>query len=142
MADTALSMRQIHIARYVPGQRAGILLDTLPQAIRVNAYEALLNATVDVFDQYKPSDWERAKTINSEGGTGRALEPVTYILTNKNIPRDNLDTICFEGDYANCWYSSIPYFKEIGVDSATIKRLIDWGKSVWPAAENNWDALR
>jgi cytochrome c553 len=142
MADTALSMRQIHIARYVPGQRAGILLDTLPQAIRVNAYEALLNATVDVFDQYKPSDWERAKTINSEGGTGRALEPVTYILTNKTIPRDNLDTICFEGDYANCWYSSIPYFKEIGVDSVTIKRLIDWGKSVWPAAENNWDALR
>jgi hypothetical protein len=142
MADTALSIRQIHIARYVPAQRAGLLFDALPQNLRVNAYEALLNGTMDVLEARQPSEWPRAKRINDQGGTGGALEPVTYILTNKTIARDELAKVCFEGDYANCWYSSIPYFKEIGVDAATIKRLADWGKAIWPAPENNWDALR
>jgi hypothetical protein len=137
MATTSLGFRQIHIQRYVPGQGHGVILDSLPAAMRVNAYEALLNATMDVLSAYRPEDWVRG----TPNGTS-TVEPVDYVLTNKAITRGALSGVCHGGEFANCWYSAIPYYKEIGVDTAVITRLIDWGKAMWPAPGNNWDALR
>ena len=137
MGKTALGFRQIHIQRYVPGQSQGALLDTLPQPLRLNVYESLLASTMDVLEAYPPQDWPRGAPDG-----GNRVEANDYVLTNKAIARNRLDAICHAGETANCWYSAIPYYKEIGVNSATIKRMADWGKAMWPAPANNWDALR
>ncbi|MGL5004238.1 MAG: hypothetical protein ACRDAM_14970 [Casimicrobium sp.] len=137
MQNTALGLRQIHIQRYVPGRGHGVILDSLTQPLRLNAYEALLKATMDVLEVYAPQDWERG-----EPDGGSTVEPLNYVLTDKSITRERLSAVCHSGNIANCWSSSIPYYKEIGVDPAIIRRLIDWGKAMWPAPANNWDALR
>jgi cytochrome c553 len=140
MEDTALGFRQIHIKRVVPGVGKEEILDTLPEAVRINAYEALLNGAMDVLEFYKPGDWERG--LDPTEFVDLTLEPANYVLTDKAIPLEELGEICHELDYANCWYSSIPFFKEIGVDTKTINRLVDWGEAMWPAPKNDWDALR
>jgi cytochrome c553 len=137
MGKTALGFRQIHIQRYVPGQSHGVLLDALPQPLRLNVYEALLASTMDVLEVHSPQVWPRG---DHDGGN--KVEAADYVLTNKSIPRNEINAMCFASNMANCWYSSIPYFKEIGVSTATINRMVDWGKAMWPAAANNWDALR
>jgi hypothetical protein len=136
--DTALGIRQLHIARYVPGQDHGLVLDSLPDALRINAYEALLKATMDVLEVYPPQQWTRSLTDLGE----TTVEPADYVLTRRSIALDRMSGICNFGERANCWYIAIPYFKEIGVDPVIIGRLIDWGKAMWPAPANNWDALR
>ena len=130
LPDTALGFRQVQTFRYVPERGHGLTLDTLPRRVRVNAYEALLNATVDVLEQYSPDDWERGKA------QGNTLEPKNYRLTKPAIARDRLSSECHADDYANCWYSAVPYFEEAGVDDATLERLIGWGESIWP--NNSW----
>jgi hypothetical protein len=137
MGRTALGFRQIHIQRYVPGQGQGLLLDTLPQPLRLSAYEALLASTMDILEAHPPSVWPRGV---HDGGN--RVEAADYVLTNKAIARDRMGELCFASNMANCWYSAIPYFKEIGVNPVIIGRLIDWGKAMWPAPANNWDALR
>ncbi|MGL4609204.1 MAG: hypothetical protein ACRCYY_05890, partial [Trueperaceae bacterium] len=141
LTTTSMGFKQLQIHRYAPGRAHGKLLDSLPQPLRTDAYKALLNTTMDLLEQYAPEDWERSNSP-SIGNLDKTLEPTDYILTDKAISRNDLEGKCFEPDYANCWYSSIPYFKEAGVDEATINRLVDWGKAIWPAPENNWDALR
>ncbi len=133
MPETALGFRQLQIHRYVPGQGHGRTLDTLPTSVRANAYEALLNSTVDVLEQYRPSDWARGKAQKN------VLEPANYRLTKPNIPRDRLSGECHTEDYANCWYSAVPYFEELGVDDGTLERLVNWGQSIWP--RNDWKRL-
>ena len=81
LSKTALGFRQIQTFRYVPERSHGQTLDTLPQDVRVNAYEALLNATVDVLEQYNPGDWERGNA------KGNVLEPKNYRLTKPDIAR-------------------------------------------------------
>ncbi len=137
MGKTALGFRQIHIQRYVPGQSHGLLLDALPASIRLSTYESLLASTMDILEAYPPQVWPRGQP---DGGA--RVEAADYVLTNKAIARSQLGETCFVSNTANCWYSAIPYFKEIGVSPATIKRMADWGKAMWPAPANNWDALR
>jgi cytochrome c553 len=137
MGETALGFRQIHVQRYVPGQGHGVLLDTLPQPLRLNVYESLLASTMDVLEAYPPQVWPRG-----EHDGGNKVEAADYVLTNKSISRSEMDAVCFASNMANCWYSAIPYFKEIGVSATTIRRMADWGKAMWPAPANNWDALR
>jgi hypothetical protein len=141
IGSTAMGFRQMHIARYVPGQAHGIILDSLPQPLRLRAYEALLTTTMDVLENYPPDQWERGFDLNGDVSQIKA-EPIDYVLTRKTIALNNLYPVCNFGERANCWYIAIPYFKAIGVDPAIINRLIDWGKAMWPAPANNWDALR
>jgi hypothetical protein len=137
LANTAMGFRQLHINRIVPGSQLGKTLDELPTVTRLRAYNAMLRSTMDILERYAPSDWERSLDT-----TDNVLEPANYVLTKKNIARNQLNRECFTNQHANCWYSSIPFFKEIGVDADVIGRLVDWGKAIWPAPENNWDALR
>ena len=134
LGGTALGMRQIHIHRFVPSQSHGRLLETLP-TWRKHVYEAMLNTTVDILESYAPATWHK------RSGHGEVrLEPASYAITTPTIARNRLHEKCFVNNYANCWYASIPYFREAGVNDATLNRLINWGESIW--AENNWDALR
>ena len=134
LSSTALGMRQIHIHRYVPGQSHGRLLDRLPEDVRSQVYAALLNATVDVLEVYSPEAW-RGKTHGQN-----SLEPLEYVITRGDIERKKLHDVCFVNNYANCWYSALPYFREAGVDAATLKRVTAWGEVTWP--NNDWDKLR
>ncbi len=133
MSDTALGFRQIQTFRYVPERGRGQTLSALPQSVRTNAYETLLNTTVDVLEQYRPSDWVRGRA------KGNVLGPETYKLTKPDVPRDRLTRECHTENYANCWYSAVPYVEEAGVDSATLERLIGWGQSISP--DNDWQRL-
>jgi cytochrome c553 len=138
---SALNLRQIHIARYLPGseQGHGPVLDHLPASLRLNAYEAMLNATVDVLERYRAEEW-RPPLYSLKNDI---VEPIGYILTYPDIPIERMNRVCFEeGNLANCWYSAIPYFRQAGVSEATLNRLITWGQQMWPAPQNNWAALR
>lgn len=42
--------------------------------------------------------------------------------------------------YPQVWYWSVPRFRELGVSEATLTRVINYGKSLWPSGD--WDALR
>jgi hypothetical protein len=137
MNATAMGLRQIHIHRIVPSSELGRTLDELPAPTRLRVYNAMLRTTMDILERYPPDVWERS--LDTENNV---VEPINYLLTKKNITRQQLNRECHTTQHANCWYSSIPYFKEIGVDAAVLTRMIDWGKAMWPQAANNWDALR
>ena len=132
MGETALGFRQIHIRRFVPGQGHGRALDTLPDALRLPAYEALIGATMDVLERHSVESWARGEARKN------TLEPADHQV--EMIARNRLDAECHGGRYADCWYSSIVHFKASGVSARALARAIDWGASIWP--RNDWEALR
>ncbi len=129
LSSTNFGFRQTLPHRYVAG---GALIDDLPTAWRTNAYAGLLNMLLDNVSVHAPSEWARGKVV------GNVLEPTNFVPFV--IPLNRLGADCHENNYASCWYSTIPAFRQAGVDSATLTRMIDWSASIWPAG--NWNALR
>jgi hypothetical protein len=129
MAETNFGFRQTLPHRWAP---EGGLLDDLPSAWRVAAYDGLINMLVDNVTAFGLNEWQRGTP------TGNVLEPASYVPVA--LARDALGAECHTGRYADCWYSVIPYFRRAGVNNATLTRMIDWSAAVWPAG--NWNALR
>jgi hypothetical protein len=136
---TNMGFRQMHLGYIVPemGGRSEMFA-VLPVATRVAMYEAIIHATVDLLDRHPASTWPRSDDLTSKDSDNEVqtagYEPV--LITGAKTFRKRLH----EGQYADTWFTMIPYYRSAGVGEAALTRLIDWGETMWPLGD--WDSLR
>lgn len=112
---------QMNVGHWSPnGAGASMLFDTLDPKTRATLYAAMLNKLLDFLTAYPVERFPR----------DNGLEPKDYVPSFvTNLP---MDAAAHYGQWANCWYTSIRDFRRIGVPEATLQRMIDWGKAMWP----------
>jgi hypothetical protein len=132
-ADDSWGLKQMHPARWVPGDGQGKLMDDLEPVLRGKIFGAMLSSVMDLFERSDPSEWRRAADTNDG-----AVEPADFVPTGEFS--GSFTAAHHRGEYANTWYGMIPRFREAGVGESVLARLIDFGAALWPAGD--WNALR
>lgn len=130
--------RQMHPVRWASGTGQGKVFEALPVEERRSVLTALLRATMDLFERFDASTWQRAPTGSMTATEDANLEPASYVP--KLVTNMSLAAAHHEQRYADCWFTMIPRFRQAGADEAQLTRLIDWGKTMWPGGD--WDSLR
>lgn len=120
---------QMNVGQWSPGGAGATLsFNTLDLATRGNLYNSMLTRLLDFLTSHPISTIPR--------NTG--LEPATYVPSFvTGLP---MEAAAHNGQWANCWYSSIPLFRAAGVPEPTLQRMIAWGKAMWPLG--NWAAVQ
>lgn len=119
--------RQTHPVRYL-----NHVFSDLPSVQRSQLYNAILGALMAKLEKHEVSEWPR-----KSAGRDRYLEDADYVPV---VVEGSLIDAHHKGRYADCWYTMIPRFREMGVEPTLITRMIDWGELMWPLG--NWNALR
>ena len=130
VGNSMIGFRQIHPARYLS---SGIFSSLSPSE-NTNMKEALLQATMDLIRTHDNSEWPRSNSSFNDN----TLRPDSY--KPKTFPLGEMGFRLHEHYYEDAWMTMIPEFRNQGVREATLNRLIDWGKEMWP--QGDWEALR
>ena len=104
------------------------LSDDLPSETRGELYSALLESLLNEIELYEPGEWSR--------GANGELEDESYV---PQLITGGLTSPHHQGQFASTWYSSIPKFRESGVNERVLERMIAWGERMWPRGD--WAAL-
>jgi hypothetical protein len=131
--DGQWGFRQLHPVRFSPKTWSGRLFQSLDDETRAKLLTAVLSAAMDLFERYSPDDWSR-----SAQPSDNQVEPADYVPVD--VTAQGLDASHHGGRHADCWFSMIPHYREVGVEEATLARMIDWGEQMWP--NGDWAALR
>lgn len=128
-SSDAWGFQQMHPVRFAPTVSMGRIFDALDEGRRARLFEAMLGAVLDLYDRTAPEDWDRNGDNDPEPPSYRPRQVTGNLLAAHHGSR-----------FADTWFSMIPLFRDAGVSSATIQRLIDFGEDMWPAGD--WQSLR
>lgn len=117
-------------------------LDGYEPGLRVKVANALRRQFVNKMKSYPVASLPRQTDPAAMGGD--RFEHAAYVVaTDTPVP----DLSCYyaypgQGYQARDFYRALYRFREISVDAPLRGEMIDWLKTVYPSASNNWDALR
>ncbi|MBK8477846.1 MAG: hypothetical protein IPL39_16540 [Opitutaceae bacterium] len=104
---------------------------------RARLQEALAQAFLGIAERYTPDQWLRRAVDDDAHRTSENFETMAYAPRyNPNHAYDLPE----RGYQADAYYLRIKQLKESGLlEPATVTRLVNWGKGVWPLGE--WNLL-
>ena len=136
-ATSGFMQRQIGMGLDVPFMDEAEAAGQLTSADRKQLQEALALAFLNVAERYTPDQWMRRTVDDAAHLSASNFETVDYA---PDYHANNSYDLPERGYQADAYYLRIKTLKDRNlVTSATLTRLVNWGKGVWP--KGNWGAL-